>query len=137
MYSTAASGIASMAARTIPVVEGMVGRIVLRRTGSLWTMAGLIASRGFVATAGFLTSAVWARAFSKEVYGKYQIVIAAATVVGTFCLPGLNDAALISAAKKQDGNLAAITRQRIWVSIAGAIALVVWGALRYASTDAA
>jgi O-antigen/teichoic acid export membrane protein len=103
--------------------------------GSLWTMAGRVASRAVAAAVGFLGSLVWANCFSKETYGKYQIVAAAMGVVATFCLPGLDDASLISAAKRKDGNLRAIVRQRIAVSIAGALVIAAWGFLRYRGSD--
>jgi O-antigen/teichoic acid export membrane protein len=99
-------------------------------------MAGRIASRGFAAGVGFLGSLVWANYFAKETYGKYQIVVAAMGVVASFCLPGLDDASLISAAKNKDGNLAPVLRQRIAVSILGALVIAGWGVLRYRSSDA-
>ena len=101
------------------------------RGGSLWTMAGLIASRGFVAGAGFLASVLWARSFDQDTYGKYQIAVAAAAVVASFCLTGLNDAALISAAKKKDGNLGSIIKLRLGVSAIGALVVAGWGVVRY------
>jgi O-antigen/teichoic acid export membrane protein len=94
-------------------------------------MASLVVSRLFVAGAGFLASVAMANAFSKETYGRYQLINAATTVVATFCLTGLSDAALISAAKSKDGNLAAVIRQRLSAGALGAVAIVVWGFARY------
>jgi O-antigen/teichoic acid export membrane protein len=108
-----------------------------RFSGNLWTIAGRVASRGIAAAIGFFGSLVWANCFAKETYGKYQIIAAAIAVVAAFCLPGLNDASLISAAKNRDGNLGVILRQRIAVSIAGALVLAGWGAARYAGSDRA
>jgi O-antigen/teichoic acid export membrane protein len=99
-------------------------------------MAGRVASRGAAAGVGFLASLVWANCFDKETYGKYQIVAAAMGVVATFCLPGLDDASLISAARRKDGNLTPILRQRIAVAIAGALVLAAWGIARYRRADA-
>jgi len=99
-------------------------------------MAGRVASRGFAVGVGFLGSLVWARCFDKAIYGHYQIVAAAMGVVATFCLPGLDDASMISSAKQKDGNLAVIVRQRIAVSIIGALVIAGWGVVRYRSSDA-
>jgi len=104
--------------------------------GNLWTMAGRVLSRGLAAGAGFLGTVVWARCFDKNVYGGYQIVVAAMAVVASFCLPGLDDASLISAAKKKDGNLRAIVKQRVVVSVIGALVVAAW-AFRYITTDTA
>lgn len=98
-------------------------------------MAGRVASRGAAAGIGFLGSLVWANCFSKETYGRYQIVAAAMGVVAAFCLPGLDDASLISSAKHKDGNLSPILRQRITVAAAGALVVAGWGILRYGASD--
>jgi len=101
------------------------------RGGTLWTMAGLIASRGFVAGAGFLGSVLWARSFDQDTYGKYQIVVASGAVVASFTMSGLNDAALISAAKRKDGNLDSILKLRLLVASIGAFVLAGWAMVRY------
>lgn len=98
-------------------------------------MAGLVATRGYVAVAGFLASVLWANSFSQETYGNYQVIVAATAIVANFCLTGLNDAALISAAKRKDGNLDSILWQRIAVSGVGALLVALWGLLRYGSDD--
>ncbi len=99
--------------------------------GTLGTMAGLIASRGFVAGAGFLGSVLWARSFDQDTYGKYQLVMAASAVVASFTMTGLNDAALISAAKRKDGNLDSILKLRLGIAAIGALVLAGWGIARY------
>ena len=104
-------------------------------TGSLWKMAGRIASRGFAVGVGFLGSLVWANCFSKETFGKYQIVTAAMAVVTTFCLPGLDDAAMISSARARDGNLAVLIRQRVAIAVLGALVVAGWGVVRYHGSD--
>ncbi len=106
-----------------------------RRGGNTRAMVGLVASRGFVVGAGFLTSVLWTYGFDKETYGRYQIVMAAIGVVGSFCLPGLNDAALISSAKGRDGNLGGILRDRALVAVLGALALAGWGLVRFHGGD--
>ncbi len=106
-----------------------------KERSALAKMAGLIATRGYVAAAGFTTSVLWANAFSPDTYGKYQVVIAASAIVASFCLTGLNDSALISAAKNKDGNLTAILRWRLAASFVGALVLCGWGVLRYGTTD--
>jgi O-antigen/teichoic acid export membrane protein len=109
-----------------------VGRRSIRRTdGSLRSIAILVVSRGFVAGAGFLASALWAHYFSKDSYGRYQILVAVASVVASFCLTGLDDATLISAAKKKDGNLWPIIKLRLIASTIGAVAIAVWAIVRY------
>jgi O-antigen/teichoic acid export membrane protein len=107
-----------------------------RPTGALRTMTGLIVSRGFVAIAGFIGSALWARSFDQDTYGKYQIIAAAGLVVASFTLPGLNDAALISSAKRKDGNLDQLIRLRLAVSLIGGLVLAAWGVLRYRDDSA-
>ena len=99
--------------------------------GSLRAIALLVVSRGFVAGAGFLASALWAHYFSKDTFGRYQILIAATSVVASFCLPGLDDATLISSAKHKDGNLRPIIRLRVAAAALGALAIAVWGVVRY------
>src|SRR5262245_18557957 len=106
-------------------------------SGSLWAMAGRVASRSLAAGIGFLGSLVWANCFAKDTYGKYQFVVAAMGVVATFCLPGLDDASLISSARSKDGNLPPIVRQRIAVAAIGALVIAAWGVLRYRSADTA
>lgn len=96
-------------------------------------MAALVASRMYVAGAGFLASVIWVRTFDKSTYGRYQLIVATTAAVATFCLPGLNDAALISSARRKDGNLAGILRQRLVVALAGAIVIAGWGVLRYSA----
>jgi O-antigen/teichoic acid export membrane protein len=106
-------------------------------SGSLWAIGGRVASRGIAAAIGFLGSLVWANCFARETYGKYQLITAALAVVGAFCLRGLDDASLISSAKNRDGNLGVILRQRIAVSVAGALVLAGWGVVRYRGADPA
>lgn len=113
-----------MTSDAIPVAE-------TRRGGSLRTMAGLVASRAYVAGAGFIAQALWTRTFDKPTYGRYQVIAAALLAVASFCLPGLNDAALISASRNKDGNLAPIVRQRLIATAIGALVLAAWGWIHY------
>jgi O-antigen/teichoic acid export membrane protein len=98
-------------------------------------MAGRIGSRAIAAGLGFVGAVIWANSFSKETYGKYQIVVAAMAMVAGFCLPGLDDASLISAAKRKDGNLRTILRQRVLVASIGALVVAGWGVIRYRNDD--
>jgi len=106
-----------------------------RFASSLWLIAGRVASRSTAAIVGFVGTVVWTRAFGKDVYGNYQIIAAAIAIVTSLCLPGLDDAALISSAKNKDGNLTPIIRQRVVVSVVGALALAAFGLVRYYVTD--
>lgn len=98
-------------------------------------MAGRILSRGFAAGMGFLGSVLWANCFAKETYGRYQFIVASMAVVGSFCLTGMDDAALISSAKKKDGNLSNIIRWRVFAAAIGALVIAGWGVVRYQTSD--
>lgn len=104
-------------------------------TRDLRAIAGLAASRLYVAGAGFAASVLWVHTFDKQTYGRYQLIIAATTVIASFCLTGLNDATLISSARKQDGNLASIVRLRLIAALLGALVIAGWGVLRYHDDD--
>jgi O-antigen/teichoic acid export membrane protein len=102
---------------------------------SLRRMALRIMSRGFAAVIGFVATVVWTHSFDRDTYGKFQFIAAALAVVAGFCLPGLDDAALISSAKKKDGNLSPILRQRAAAATIGALVLGGYGAIRYHASD--
>lgn len=125
-----------MSATSSEPAPGEGGQVAHRRKKSpLRKIAGLIATRLVVATAGFFASALWAHSFSKETYGRYQILTAALSVVASFCLTGLDDATLISSARRKDGNLRVIRRLRMTASTIGAIGIAAWGVLRYWEDD--
>ncbi len=98
-------------------------------------MLGLIASRGLVAAAGLASNVLWARTFDADTFGRYQLIVAATAIVANFCLLGLNDATLISAARGHDGNLGPILRLRTVAATAGAVVVAGWGLIRYGGAD--
>ncbi len=70
------------------------------------------------------SSALWARYIVKEIYGQYQLVISLMKMVSNFCLNGLAESLLISAAKGYDGNLAKITQYKFLATLLGSLVLL-------------
>jgi O-antigen/teichoic acid export membrane protein len=82
-----------------------------------------------------ITSIMWARCVSKEVYGSYQLIVSVMTIVGGFCLRGLNESMTISSAKRYDGNTKKIFGIQLACALIGAGVLAAVG-FHYAKQDA-
>ena len=67
----------------------------------------------------------------QETFGQFKVVMAFLGVVSAFCLLGTSQAAVMSASKGADGNLALLLRGKFLANIGGAI-LILGGAAYYA-----
>lgn len=73
---------------------------------------------------GLGSASLWAHHVSKEVYGQYQLILSLAKVVGSFCLSGLDQSLVLSAAKGLDGNLKKILNYKLAAVLIGSFTLM-------------
>jgi O-antigen/teichoic acid export membrane protein len=95
----------------------------LLRSDAFRSIGWLGAARAFGMLCGLATTVIWARLMPPEVFGEFKVVIAAITFVSAFCLLGTAQAAIMAAAKNQDGSLALLLRHKLFANAAGSIAL--------------
>lgn len=85
--------------------------------------AVLFATQAFLIMLSFMLSVVFARVATKELFGRFQFVLAVVGMVSILALPGLNAAVQLGAARGQDGVLAQGARYKRWFSVLGVAAL--------------
>lgn len=73
---------------------------------------------------GIITSAIWARYTTVEVYGKYQLMLSFISIVTVLSIPGFSMSAQLSAAKEKYGNLGILYKKKIYFSFISTIVLV-------------
>jgi O-antigen/teichoic acid export membrane protein len=81
-------------------------------------------SRAFSVLCGLATATIWARLMPPELFGEFKVVMATIAFVSGFCLLGTSQAAIMAAAKNQDGSLALLLRHKFMANVAGGIAVV-------------
>ncbi len=72
---------------------------------------------------GLVSNSLMARYLPIEVFGQYQVILALMTLIGAYCLGGLRQSMVISAAKKYDGNIFPMLRLKIGANLIGALVL--------------
>ena len=90
---------------------------------SILKFSGLFALRTGTVLLGIINSILWTRFVDQEVYGQYKLILSIIAVVSGFCLPGLAEAVMISAAKRYDGNVRRLLTIKIAVAVCGSIAI--------------
>ena len=80
---------------------------------------------------GIAATVVWTRMMPQETFGQFKVVMAFLGVVSAFCFLGTSQAAVMSASKGADGNLALLLRGKFLANIGGAI-LILGGAAYFA-----
>jgi len=73
---------------------------------------------------GVITSVIWTRYTTVEVYGKYQLVMSFISLVAIFSIPGFSMSAQLSSAKGKHGNLKILFKKKIYFSFISTIVLV-------------
>jgi len=81
--------------------------------------------------AGLITSVLFARFFTQEVYGAYQLVLAIIAFFSFFSVPGLNPALIRSIAKGNDGDFNISVRIAFKFSFIGSFLILVVAAYYY------
>lgn len=76
---------------------------------------------------GVVTSAIWTRYTTVEIYGKYQLVMSFISIVAVLSIPGFSMSAQLSAAQEKHGNLEILFRKKIYFSFISTVILVVIG----------
>lgn len=76
---------------------------------------------------GVVTSAIWTRYTTVEIYGKYQLVMSFISIVAVLSIPGFSMSAQLSAAQEKHGNLEILFRKKIYFSFISTVVLVVIG----------
>jgi O-antigen/teichoic acid export membrane protein len=76
---------------------------------------------------GLITSAIWARYATVELYGKYQLLISFLAIVSIFSMPGMRTSAQLSSAKQKHGNLLIIWKRTTQFSVISAVVLLFIG----------
>lgn len=79
----------------------------------------LSGARIFSAICGLAVTVVWAQLMPAELFGEFKVVIAAATFISAFCLAGTAQAAIMAAAKNQDGSLILLIRHKLIANVGG------------------
>lgn len=73
---------------------------------------------------GVVTSAIWTRYTTVEIYGKYQLMMSFISIVAVLSIPGFSMSAQLSAAKEKHGNLEILFRKKISFSFISTVILV-------------
>ena len=73
---------------------------------------------------GVITSAIWTRYTTVEIYGKYQLVMSFISIVAVLSIPGFSMSAQLSAAKEKHGNLEILFKKKIYISFISTVILV-------------
>lgn len=84
---------------------------------------------------GLITSVLFARYFSQEVYGKYQLVLAIIAFFSFFSIPGLNPALIRSIAKGNDGDFNMSVKIAFKFSFIGSLLILVVAVYYYFKQD--
>jgi len=87
----------------------------------------LASSHFLIMFIGLITSAVWARYTTIEVFGKYQLLISFLSIVAIFGIPGFGLSSQLSAAKNKHGNLEILFKKRILFSFVSSFFLILIG----------
>ena len=74
---------------------------------------------------GLLTNVIWARYMPQETYGGFKVVFNIVNIVGSFCLLGIGQAALMSAAQRVDGNLQGLIRSKLLANVGGSALILI------------
>jgi O-antigen/teichoic acid export membrane protein len=73
---------------------------------------------------GLASTVVWTRWMPAETFGQYKVVLGVISIAGTFCLLGIGQVALMSAASKADGNLPRLIRSKLLANVGGALLIL-------------
>ncbi|MCG3689201.1 lipopolysaccharide biosynthesis protein [Aliarcobacter butzleri] len=73
---------------------------------------------------GVITSAIWTRYTTVEIYGKYQLMMSFISIVAVLSIPGFSMSAQLSAAKEKHGNLEILFKKKIYISFISTVILV-------------
>jgi O-antigen/teichoic acid export membrane protein len=74
---------------------------------------------------GLASTVVWTRWMPVEIFGQFKLVMGVISFAGTFCLLGIGQAALMSAAANADGNLVRLIQAKLLANIGGALVILV------------
>lgn len=77
-----------------------------------------------MAMCGIATNVIWTRWVPQEVFGGFKVIFAFVNIVGTVCLLGAGQAALMSAAQNADGNLIRLVRGKLLANVGGSTLLL-------------
>ncbi len=80
---------------------------------------------------GLASTVFWTRWMPAETFGQYKVVLGVISIAGAFCLLGIGQIALMSAANKADGNLSRLIRNKLLANLGGT--LLILGAAGYYS----
>jgi O-antigen/teichoic acid export membrane protein len=88
------------------------------------------------ATLGFLLSITFANLLPKETYGQYQYILSLSSIVGFFCLTGMNNAITRAVARGHEGSLrTSVKTQLKWMVLPFCISLI-WALKSFLDGDA-
>ncbi len=73
---------------------------------------------------GLISSVIWTRYTSTEIYGKYQLLVSFISIVGVFSIPGFGMSAQLSSAQIKHGNLKLLFRKKVLWSLISSMLLV-------------
>lgn len=85
----------------------------------------MLLNQAVIMFAGLVTSVLFARYFTQEIYGAYQFVLSIIAFFSFFSVPGLNPALIRSIAKGFDGDLEVSVKQAVKYSFAGSLFILI------------
>ena len=95
--------------------------MVYLASGSFWLNSNMLIS----SVLGFVLSVFFANLLPKETYGVYQYILAVSTIIGGFCLTGMNNAITRSVSRGFEGSLKESIRTQLkWSLIPFSIAIL-------------
>lgn len=93
----------------------------------LWRFLRLMGLRFGTVAVGLGVSVLWTRCAPVEVYGRYQMLVSLITMVGGFCLSGMEESVTIAAAKRLDGNFRPLLLTKLLACGLGALVVAGMG----------